>query len=231
MLPVLSARYGLDNPGGVSNVLQIASRYLAYVIFPSCIGLAAIAPSALTLFYGSEYASGATPLAILSLSVIILALYSLLATTLTSFGKTKEVLKINMVSALSTVALLITLVPSFEAVGAALTRLTVQAISLTLAIHILRKYVKIQLDREAVWKSAAASSAIIPFLIVMESTMSAKIPTIQIATIEILGATCIYLLSLYVLKALNSQDFELLRQALPRSMSKYINTLEKIIVQ
>jgi len=230
IFPVLSARYGLQNPEGLDTILKTASRYIIYVIFPSCIGLATIAPTALTFFYGPSYRVGATPLAIVSLSIIILALYSLLTTTLTAIGKTKQVLKISIASALATVILLLTLVPFFEAVGAALTRLTVQAISLTLAIHILRKYVKIQLDREAVWKSAAASSAIIPFLIVMEFTMSAKISTIQIATIEILGAACIYLLSLYILKALNSQDFELLRQALPRSMSKYINIVEKIVV-
>lgn len=231
ILPVLSARYSLDNPGGISSILKIASRYLAYVIFPSCIGLAVIAPTALTLFYGSDYVAGATPLAILSLSIIILALYSPLTTALTAFGKTKEVLKINVASALSTIALLITLVPSFEAVGAALTRLTVQGISLGLATYTLHKHVKVRLDREAVWKAAAASTATIPFLIAIESTISARIPTVQVLTIEILVAVCIYLLSLHVLKALNSQDFELLRQALPKSLSKYLNILEAIIVQ
>jgi len=50
-------------------------------------------------------------LALLSIAVIILALYSLLTTTLTAPGKTNQVLKISIVNALLTIAQLITLVP------------------------------------------------------------------------------------------------------------------------
>jgi len=231
IFPVVSARYSIENPRGIGNILRTASRYLFYVIFPSCLGLATIAPTALTFFYGSDYASGATALTILSIYVILLAVYSLLTTTLTAIGQTKQLLKISIVSAFLTIALLITLVPFLEAVGAALTRLIVQAIGLTLAIYTLQKYVKVQLDKEAIWKSAAASTATVPILILIETIISTKIPTTQLLTIEILTAACIYLLSLYVLKALNSQDFELLKQAFPKSMSKYINILERIMIQ
>ena len=231
ILPALSARYRLENPKGVSEILRVASRYLFYVMFPSCLGLATIAPTALAFFYGPDYASGATPLAILSISVIIFALYSLLTTTLTALGKTKQVLKISVARALSTIALLIALVPFLQAVGAALTRLTVQAISLTLAIYILHKYVKVQLDKEAVWKSAIASIATIPFLFALELTISTKLPTIQTLAIEILTAAAIYISSLYILKALNNQDFELLRQTFPKPLTKYVDILESIIVR
>jgi len=230
ILPVLSARYSLENPRGTSRILRTASRYLFYVMVPSCLGLAIIAPTALTFFYGPDYTSGATSLAILSISVIIFALYSLLTTALTAIGKTKQVLKISVAKALSTVALLAIVVPFFEAVGAALTRLTVQIIGLALALYILHRYVKVKLDKEAVWKSAVASTATIPFLIALESTLSTRIPAIHLLTTEILTAACVYLISLYILKALNSQDFELLRQAFPRLLAKYITVLEKIIV-
>jgi len=231
ILPVLSARYSLENPESIGKILRTASRYLFYVMIPSCLGLATIAPTALTFFYGPDYASGAKSLAILSISVILLALYSLIATALTALGKTKQVLKISVVMALSTVALLITLVPFLEGVGAALTRLTVQAIGLTLAIYTLQKYVKVRLDKEAVWKSAAASTVTIPILFIIDFTFSGKMPTIQILAVEILAAAFIYLLALYILKALNSQDFELLRQAFPKSLTKCINILEGLIVQ
>jgi len=50
-------------------------------------------------------------LALLSIAVIILALYSLLTTTLTALVKTNQVLKISIVNALLTIAQLLTLVP------------------------------------------------------------------------------------------------------------------------
>jgi len=98
-------------------------------------------------------------------------------------------------------------------------------------VYILHKYVKFQLGKEAVWKLATASTATIPILIAIEFTISRKISAIQVVTVEILAAASIYLLALYILKALNSQDFELLRQAFPKALSRYINFLEGLIVQ
>ena len=104
-------------------------------------------------------------------------------------------------------------------------------ISLTLAIYVLRKYVKVKLDKESLWKSAVASIPTIPFLIILESPLTTKTSTTQTLTIEILVATSVYLLGLYALRALKSQDFELLRQSFPKSMSRYISIVESIIVR
>ncbi len=231
IFPVVSAQYGLQNPAGVSSALRMTSRYLAYTIIPSCILLVMVAPTALNVFYGPSYVSGATSLAILAISIIVLALFNLLTTTLTAIGKTKEVLQINIISALLTVALLLSLVPTFEAVGAAATRLFVLAASLILAVYILRKYVSVQLDREALWKSAVASIATMPFLFVLELTMAGKFPAIEILAVEIPAAGFIYLVSLYVLKALNDQDFELLKQSFPKFLSKVIEGFQNVMAR
>jgi len=128
----------------------------------------------------------------------------------------------------------LTLVPFFEAIGAALAHLTTQIISFVLAIYVLRKEIKIQLDKEALWKSALASTATVPFLLALELIISTKLSTTQTLAIEVLTTTGIYLFSLYslyILKALKSQDFELLRQAFPKPFAKYLNILEHIIVR
>jgi len=229
IFPIISARFGLQNPKGVSNALKITSRYLSYTIIPSCVLLATVAPTALNVFYGPNYVSGATALSILAISIIILTLFTLVTTTLTAIGKTKQVLQINLVSAFSAVVLLLSLVPLFGIIGAAITRLVVQAISLMIAAYILKRYVSVQLDREALWKSAIASIITIPFLFVLESRMTKGFPVAQVLAIEILVAGLIYVASLYVLKALNSQDFELLRQFFPKSFSKIIDVLQSVM--
>jgi hypothetical protein len=127
--------------------------------------------------------------------------------------------------------MLVALVPFFEATGATLTCRTTQIISLVLATYVLRKEIKIQLDKEALWKSAVASTATVLFLLALELIISAKLSTTQTFAIEILTAAGIYLFSLYILKALKNQDFEILRQALPKPLTKYLNTLESIIVR
>jgi len=231
IFPALSAQHGLENPERISNILRTTSRYIVYITFPSCLGLAIIAPTALTFFYGAGYTKGATPLAVLSIATIIIAIYSLLTTTLTATGKTGQILKINTLSALSLILMLLALVPFFETTGAAFARLATKIIALTLAVYLLSKEIKIQLDKEALWKSALASTATVPFLLALELIISTKLSTTQTLAIEILTAAGIYVFSLYILKALKSQDFQLLRQALPKSLAKYIHILEGIMVR
>ena len=231
IFPLVSARFGLQNPTGISNALKMTSRYLAYTIIPACVLLALVAPTALTVFYGPSYVSGATSLAILAVSIIIHAVFTLLTTTLTAIGKTKKVLQINLITAFFTIALLLSLVPIFEAVGAAVTRLTVQAIGLVLGTYVLGRYVNVHLDWEALWKSTVASIITIPFLFTLESSLPKRFPSFQVLAIEILTAGFIYLASLYVLKALNSQDFELLKQSFPKSLSKFINVLQNVMTR
>ena len=127
--------------------------------------------------------------------------------------------------------MLLSLVPVLETTGAALARLTTQAIAITLAAYLLKKEIKIRLDKEALWKSALATTATIPLLLTLELTLSPKLTTTQTLITEILTAATIYLFALYILKALKNQDFQLLKQALPKPLTKYINIIERIIVR
>jgi O-antigen/teichoic acid export membrane protein len=231
IFPALSAQHSLKDLKSISNILRTTSRYVVYTIFPICLGLAITAPTALTFFYGAGYTKGAIPLAVLSIASIIIALYSLFTTTLSAIGKTGQIMKINVISALSAILLLVALVPFLEILGAALARLTTQIISLVLAIYGVRKEIRIRIDKEALWKSALASTATVPFLLALELIMRTKLSVIQTLMIEIMTAAAIYVFSLYILKALKSQDFELLRQAFPKPLAKYLNIVEYIMVR
>ena len=231
IFPTLSAHHGLKKPENISNIIKTTSRIIIYIILPSCIGLAIIAPTALTFFYGPGYAKGATPLAILSITTIIIALHSLFSTTLTATGKTGQILKINVAAAISSILILVALVPLLETTGAALARLTTQIIATALAVYALSKEIKIHLDKEAIWKSALATTATVPLLLTLELVVSTKLTTTQTLITEILTAATIYAIALYTLKALKNQDFELLKQAFPKPLIKYLNILEHIIVR
>nr|NIS80637.1 oligosaccharide flippase family protein [Anaerolineales bacterium] len=202
IFPALSAHHGLEKPKTVSKIVSTTSRYIIYILFPSCVGLAIIAPTALTFFYGVDYAIGATPMAVISFATIIMAIYSLFTTTLTATGKTGQILKINTLAAVSTILLLVALVPFLEATGAALARLITQIIALGLAVFALAKEIKIQLDKEALWKSALASAATVPPLLALELIIGTRLTITQTLVIELLTAVAIYIFVLYILKAL-----------------------------
>jgi len=127
--------------------------------------------------------------------------------------------------------MLLSFVPLFETTGAALSRLITRLVAVSFAFYLLKNEIKINLDKEALWKSAASTLATVPFLLAIELILSTNLSIIQTLALEILTAAGIYSLSLYALKALKSKDFELLKQAFPKPLTKYINIIERIIVR
>lgn len=231
IFPALSAQIGQQKPKNVSNIIKMTSRYIIYIIFPSCIGLAIIAPTALTFFYGPVYANGALPLAILAITTIVTALVSLFTITFMAIGKTKQNLKIGTVAAFSLILGLILFVSFLQTTGAALARLTTEIIIFTIAYYLLKKELEISLDREAFWKSILATIATIPFLLTLELRIGVELNTTERLIIEIIVASGIYLFCIYMLKALKKQDFELLKHALPKPLIKYVTIIERIMVR
>ena len=231
IFPRISTHHGLEKPKRISKILKTTSRILLYLLVPSCVGLAIIAPTALTLFYGPSYAKGAIPLAILSISTIITAIFTLYTTTFGAIGKTGQVLKINIIAAISTIFSLLLLVPPLESTGAATSRLVTVIITITLAIYLLRKEIELQVDKEAFWKSIISTAAFVPILLIVENIFNSQLSTISMLVIEIILAAIIYLFFLYVLKALKKEDFDLIHQALPKQLNKYIRIIENKIVR
>ena len=230
IFPLISAKFGLEKQGA-SNVVKTTSRFLSYTIIPCSVILAVIAPTALEFFYGPQYVSGATSLAILSISTIIMSFFTLFTTALIAMGKTRQVLQINLISAFVAVTLLVSFVPFFDVVGAAFARLIAYTLSLVLAAYVIRKFISCYFDREALWKSIIASMATAPFLFVLEFMITMNFSIVDLLAVEILIGGLIYLISLYALKALNAQDFELLRQSFPKSFSKIIDSIQKVMAR
>jgi stage V sporulation protein B len=231
IFPALSSHYGLKKPKNISNILKITSRFLLYLLIPSCIGLAIVAPTALSLFYGPTYAKGAIALAILSITTFLIALVTLFTTTFQAIGKTGQILKINMITAIILIITLLPLVTLLDITGAAFARLITKVVAIILSVYLLNKEMNINIDKEALWKSSLSTILTIPFLLVFELILSPNLSTLQTLAFELLVAAGIYALGLYALKALTKQDFQLLKQAFPKPLTKYINIFERLLVR
>jgi stage V sporulation protein B len=231
IFPALSTHYGLKKSKKICDILKTASRIMLFLLIPSCVGLAIIAPTALILFYGSNYVTGAMPMAILSICTIVTALFTLYTTTFGAIGKTRQVLKINFIASIITILTLLFLVPLLDTTGAALARLITNVGALAIAIWLLRKEVTIEIDKKVLWKSIISTILFIPFLIGIELFLSKNLSTIQTFVLEIGIAAVIYVVALSFLKALKHEDFELLTQAFPKPLAKYVKIIEKIIIK
>jgi len=231
IFPAISAHYGRKKIENIINITKTTSRIVIFIILPSCVGLAIIARTALTFFYNSSYAAGSTSLAILSIGTILIAITGIFTTTLTAIGKTGQRLKIDIISAISLILMLFSFVPFLDLPGAAFARLLTQLLALVLTIYILRKEIKITLDKEALWKATVCTIPIIPVLFYIEMIISKELSIVPTLALELLTAVGIYAFSLYILKALKPSDFDLLRQAVPKPLTKYITILEHIIIR
>ena len=126
LLPRFSEQYGLGAHDHMQRLYRTMTALLALVIVPLCLGLAAIAPVLVPLFFGADFADAA-PVA--SVLLIAAAVSSLGVTTfylLQSMGKTGFLLMSNGVGLIGTVALGFLLVPEFGLMGAAWSRGIVQ---------------------------------------------------------------------------------------------------------
>lgn len=231
LFPALSSQYGLKNSQNIADIVKTTSRYLFYLLIPIAVGLAIIAPTALSFFYGANYVEGGIPLAILSFTAIIMGLIALFRITFQSIGKTREIFKIDAIAAILMLILLFSFVSFFETSGAAFARLITQTTVLLLVIFALMKEIKLRVDKEALWKSIISTLATVPFLVIIELFVKTKISIFSTLVLEIFVVFGVYVFSLYSLKALNRQDFNLLRQAFPDFLGKYISFFERIVVR
>lgn len=126
LLPRFSEQFGLGAHEHMQRLYRTITGLLALVIVPLCLGLAAIAPVLVPLFFGADF-TDAGPVA--SVLLIAAAVSSLGVTTfylLQSMGKTGFLLWSNGLGLVGTIALGFVLVPHFGLMGAAWSRGAVQ---------------------------------------------------------------------------------------------------------
>lgn len=126
LMPRLSEQFGLGAHDEMLRLYRTMTAFMALVILPLCLGLAAVSPVLVPVFFGDEF-SGAIPAT--SVLLIAAAISSLGVTTfylLQSMGKTGFLLISNGIGLVGTIALGFVLVPRFGLIGAAYSRGIVQ---------------------------------------------------------------------------------------------------------
>lgn len=163
LYPVLSQLYERRE----EEFLEVAERSLRQILLMVAtltIVMSALSPVIITAFYGSEAAAGATSLAILSWSLIPLAIACVLAQVILAAGRQVIDLRVNVATtALSIVANLL-LIPRLGAIGAAIAMLVSISVFVALQYFWLRRHV---LDPEVLRCLGKIAAAALPSAAVM----------------------------------------------------------------
>jgi O-antigen/teichoic acid export membrane protein len=233
VFPTLSSKHGRTEAQSFRTTLRIAERALNVLVIPASFGLAAIAPTAVTVAYGKTYLAATIPFAILIASAIISAYQGLMGTVLQSIAKTQLLLRIALAGAVTEVILTAILVVPLNVAGSALARLGMILVSVPLTYHYVKGEWWPSLDKQQLVKCLALSVVIAVILFSFDSYLLSRLTISSLSKLLFDGGVfvMVYLGGLVVLKPLHSEDIELLKAAIPSRLHGPLIMLERRIIE
>lgn len=224
LLPIFSKSYGTSGKKDMASLTQLSIKYMIYLIAPAALGLASISKSALALLFGWEYTAGSTSLAILAIFSVLSSLSIIASTVLQAIGKTKVFPKITLTTIFVNIITSLLLIPRFGIDGAATARAAMMLTTFIYTFYELRREISIKIDTRSVVKTFLASMIMAIPLLLFDKFYSGIILTNAFLSviIEIFLGISIYCVIMLLLKTLNKQDFELLKNTFPKPLANIL---------
>jgi O-antigen/teichoic acid export membrane protein len=129
-LPYFAERYGVGDIPGLRRAYRAATRVLAFLLLPACLGTAAIAPKLIPLLFGRAFVPAVPSAMIVSSVAGLAAIGGIAALLLNTMERTGIILLFSLVGAALSIAAGLTIIPAFGIDGAAASRTIVQLIML-----------------------------------------------------------------------------------------------------
>ncbi|WP_165932945.1 polysaccharide biosynthesis C-terminal domain-containing protein [Rhizobium sp. BK251] len=226
--PMLSEKQGRNDRAGLQFAFASGTRILAMIAFPSCLGMAAVAPTLIRLLYGAEF-EDAAPAAMVVMTAAALTITTVIGTHLvTAFGRSDFIFISSLTGAVLSVTIGLLLVPPLGLIGAAAARALVQLVMIGLGLW----FITYQLGFTYPFRSLLGilAAALVAALAAFLAAALVRGPA------GLLGAAClnvlVYVAGLRFLGAAHPDDILLARRlssALPPPLAKTTNALLSII--
>lgn len=126
LLPYFAANFGKNAVGDMRAAYATATRVLAFLVLPTCFGMAALLPTALPLIYGQDFAGAVPAATVLVLAAGIGATASVGTTLVMAMDRSDFVFISGLISAALAVTAGVTVIPAFGLMGAAWSRAVIQ---------------------------------------------------------------------------------------------------------
>lgn len=126
LLPYFATNYGRGAVTEMRAAYATATRVLAFLVLPTCFGMAALLPTALPLIYGEAFAGAVPAATVLVLASGIGATASVGTTLVMAMDRSDFLFVSGLVSAALAIAAGLTVIPAFGLMGAAWSRAVIQ---------------------------------------------------------------------------------------------------------
>lgn len=229
VLPAFSELYGRSGKEGMSRATKISTRYLAYLIFPAAIGLAAISETSLAFLFGKGYSLAGLPLTILSVAYIMTAYNVVFMTALQAIGETGVFVKIAVATMVVQTSLVIVLSPSLGMLGPTLARTAMQVVGFAYPLYVLRRRIDVEIDTKAAGGAALASCLMALPISLVDGMLKGLLVTSYRFVLDVFLGVLLYSIFVILLRLLEKNDLELLRQVVPREAGSILDLLERFL--
>jgi O-antigen/teichoic acid export membrane protein len=233
VFPTLSSKHGAGDSESFRSMLLVTERALNVLVIPASFGLAAIAPTAVTVAYGRNYLAAIIPFAILIASTILVAYQSLMTIVLQSIARTQPLLKIASVAAVTEVILTAALVVPLNVAGSAMARLGMVLVSMLATYWYVKGEWWPSPDKRQLTKCLALSIAVAAILFGFDSYILSRFATSSLIKLVLDAGVflIVYIGGLIVLKPLHHEDIDLIKAAIPFHLHGPLRMLERRITQ
>ena len=229
--PALSASHMSGSNREASERLATSFRLINLTVLPISTALAAIAPTALDIVYGSQYVREGLALSILSIASIFVAEGVLLVTVLQAVGHTRKYLEITLASTLVFIGFVALFTNSLGTLAGAIGRALLSLLIVLMARFSLRHVIETHVF-SAMSKAVPLAAGVSVPLFVLDQLFLMYHPTRPIFQLVIL-----FLVFVVAFGAISRQlgvfhhgDFAMLHDVLPVGLRPLLKRVQSLIV-
>lgn len=231
LVPALSS-YGND-PEKKRSFVRKYTRYVTLVAMPMGLGLAALSPFLLQVF-GSQYASAAPVLAIISVSIGLSAIVSVYASILLVDDKAHLFTYSSLIALAALVVVAVLTVPSLGLNGVALGRAAMVLVMLGAVAYFVKRSGMLVLDAPAYVKSLAASGAMAAFIygsltLAGRFGLSSRAEVVSGSAVMMLTGLLVYVLAMKLIGGFSEDDMDFVDALVPRRLRFVARLARKLL--
>jgi O-antigen/teichoic acid export membrane protein len=202
LLAHLAENYGKRNFQALRDTARIGTRMLAFLVLPMCFGMAAILPELLPFIYGKPF-SGAGPAAEVLVASAALGASAAVATNVVIAYERTDIIALNgAIGIILTMLVGLFVIPHFGLMGAAWGRAAVQLVIVVIGFW----FVERRLECPLPWTHIARLALAAAVCAAAARTTTILLPGVFGLPAAILVGGMVYLLAVYLLRALPEED-------------------------
>jgi O-antigen/teichoic acid export membrane protein len=207
LLPYFAANFGKGAVGEMKAAYAAATRVLAFLVLPSCFGLAALLPVALPLVYGDAFAGSVPAATLLVLAAGVGATASVGTTLVMAMDRSDFGFVSGLICGGLAIAAGLTVIPAFGLMGAAWSRAVIQVAAVAMGGGFVFWRLRFPLplsDLARLLLAAAISGAAARGVLTLSNGLVSLLPAITVGAVS-------YVAAVRLLRALHPEDAERLR--------------------